>query len=533
MPASQRWRWPLLILICFWPSTAYGHAFGQRYELPLPLPIFLWAAGAIVFLSFIISAILFKNPPPGRQFRIIVTVKLGKLGQNSVALLVAVARGLSLTLFGLVVAAGLLGSQSPLENLAPTAIWVIGWIGITFLCALTTNVWPLINPWTTIYDVFTYLNKAAGPGSNIANYREYPAGLGAWPAVVLFWCFAWFEIILPTSEIPATLAWALIYYSGITLSGMVIYGRDTWSDNGEFLTIFFHLVSRLSPIELCASCIPSISSPALSRTASQPRSPEVRDPWTKQLKIAVRPFGYGLTTPNKPSHSIAAFTVLILTTVTFDGLLETLFRQELISSVLSEEKFVSALFIIKSIFGTVTIGIETILFFVFPFFILIILFITCCLVLLISYENLYDAALSSNSEKRPISLLVRYFGSIAPSLIPIAIGYHVAHYTSFFLVAGQLMIPLASDPMGMGWDIFATANYRIDLAIVSTRFVWYLALLSIVLGHIVAVVVAHKIAIRELKGAPLPISAQIPVALLMVAYTTLSLWILAQPIAEY
>jgi hypothetical protein len=122
---------------------------------------------------------------------------------------------------------------------------------------------------------------------------------------------------------------------------------------------------------------------------------------------------------------------------------------------------------------------------------------------------------------------------MAPSLIPIAIGYHVAHYTSFFLVAGQLIIPLASDPMGMGWDIFATANYRIDLAIVSTQFVWYLALLSIVLGHIVAVVVAHKIATRELGGALLPISAQIPVALLMVTYTTLSLWILAQPITEY
>ena len=56
--------------------------------------------------------------------------------------------------------------------------------------------------------------------------------------------------------------------------------------------------------------------------------------------------------------------------------------------------------------------------------------------------------------------------SFALTLVPIAIGYHVAHYLVFLLIQGQYIVPLASDPFGKGWNLFGTAGYRVDIAIV-------------------------------------------------------------------
>ena len=52
------------------------------------------------------------------------------------------------------------------------------------------------------------------------------------------------------------------------------------------------------------------------------------------------------------------------------------------------------------------------------------------------------------------------------TLIPIAIAYHLAHFLTFFLIYGQQIIPLLSDPFGYGWDLFGTASYEVDIAFV-------------------------------------------------------------------
>ena len=58
--------------------------------------------------------------------------------------------------------------------------------------------------------------------------------------------------------------------------------------------------------------------------------------------------------------------------------------------------------------------------------------------------------------------------------------------------------------------------------------VWYLSVGAIVIGHIAAVVLAHRRALAD--SATRPILAGLPLVLLMVGYTVLSLWIIAQPI---
>jgi hypothetical protein len=118
------------------------------------------------------------------------------------------------------------------------------------------------------------------------------------------------------------------------------------------------------------------------------------------------------------------------------------------------------------------------------------------------------------------------------SLVPIAIAYHLAHYFSLLAIAGQFIIPLASDPFGYGWDLFGTTLYRIDIGLVDARFIWYLAVAAIVIGHIIAVWIGHVTAYGVFHEPRAARRSQYPMLALMIGYTMLSLWILAQPIVE-
>src|SRR5205085_10538176 len=82
------------------------------------------------------------------------------------------------------------------------------------------------------------------------------------------------------------------------------------------------------------------------------------------------------------------------------------------------------------------------------------------------------------------------------TLVPIAVAYHLSHYFSLLVTAGQFIIPLASDPFGWGWNLFGTARYTVDLAILSPYVFWYFAVVMIVIGHLIAVLLAHNVAVR-------------------------------------
>ena len=116
------------------------------------------------------------------------------------------------------------------------------------------------------------------------------------------------------------------------------------------------------------------------------------------------------------------------------------------------------------------------------------------------------------------------------SLVPIAVAYHLAHYVSLLATTGQFIIPLASDPFGWGWNLFGTRRHAVDLGIVSPAVYWYGAVALIVIGHVLAVIVAHVEATRRFASHRAALLSQLPMLVLMVAYTSLSLWIMAQPI---
>lgn len=107
---------------------------------------------------------------------------------------------------------------------------------------------------------------------------------------------------------------------------------------------------------------------------------------------------------------------------------------------------------------------------------------------------------------------------LAHSVVPIALGYAIAHYYSLLVVAGQLTFIQLSDPLVRGADWLGLSNREASYFLVGATAVAVLQVVSVVTGHVLGVVLAHDrtIALADRRRA---VVAQLPVLALMVLYT--------------
>jgi hypothetical protein len=113
----------------------------------------------------------------------------------------------------------------------------------------------------------------------------------------------------------------------------------------------------------------------------------------------------------------------------------------------------------------------------------------------------------------------------APSVVPVALGYVVAHYWSFLAVEGQRAFIRLSDPLGTGADWLGTGDLQVSYALATPTIVANVQVLAIVAGHVLGVVVAHDRAVRLFPRAR-AVAGQLPLLVLMVALTCLGLFLL-------
>jgi len=106
----------------------------------------------------------------------------------------------------------------------------------------------------------------------------------------------------------------------------------------------------------------------------------------------------------------------------------------------------------------------------------------------------------------------------AHSLVPIAVGYLIAHYFSLLLFGGQQTLIFASDPLVNGSDLFGTAEAGINYTLVSVRTIAVVQVLAVVTGHVLGVVAAHDRAVRLFPRTH-ALVGQLPMLTLMVGYT--------------
>jgi hypothetical protein len=333
-----------------------------------------------------------------------------------------------------------------------------------------------------------------------------------WPAVLLFLAFAWVELIYTGRSIPAHLGRLIVGYSALTFAGMALFGRAAWLRHGDPFAAAFGVLARFAPTEIrtadpeaCRRCaVPCRGQDGVCRDcgACFERADPARREWN------LRPFAAGLLHTADVTPSMVVFVLLLLSTVTFDGFTATPAWSGL------EGALYAALAPLGEARLTV---IGTLGLLVFP-----LVFVAVYLAFARWMASMGGGELAPGTVARLFVL----------SLVPIAIAYHLAHYFTYLLIQGQLLIRLASDPLGLGWNLFGTARYRPDIGIVGARAVWYTAVVAIVLGHVIAVWVAHVVALREYRDRRAALLSQLPMLVLMVGYTVVSLWIIAQPIVE-
>ena len=81
----------------------------------------------------------------------------------------------------------------------------------------------------------------------------------------------------------------------------------------------------------------------------------------------------------------------------------------------------------------------------------------------------------------------------------------------------------------MGWNLFGTKEFRPNIAVIDAGFMWYLAVGAIVLGHVIAVYLSHLLAMQLAGSGIKAMMMNIPQTVLMIAFTMLSLIIIAEP----
>ena len=488
---------------------AGAHDAGERYGLPAPL--WLWVVGAAlaVAAAFVLIERLVRRPVGSqvsyprfdllrwRAGRLLVDPRLWLAGQ-----------ALAIALLALIVAAGAIGVQNPNRNLAPTAIWVVWWLGFAYVSTLIGDVWKVLNPWSA---AFAWCERWAYGGHRRKPPLTYPEALGAWPAVALLVAFAWTDLVFEGRAVPAQLALITVGYSIVTWLAMMLFGRWVWLRHGDPVTLTFGLLARFAPTELrvsdrrrcrecageckgqreCINCLDCFSSASHA-----------------ERELNVRPFAAGLTSPDGVPSSVAIFVLVLLASLTFDGFMATPPWSAIESTLYrvtpgSPDLRISA---------ATTAG----------------LLASVVLLTLVCRAGARGIALAGDGPST--SRISRVF---VLALIPIVVASHVAHHSTRLLVQGPRVVPLVSDPFGLGWNLLGTADLRADGALVGPRFAWYTALVAIVVGHVIAVYVAHLVAVREFADRGSVVRSEIVAGLLVIAHTVASLWIIAQPLVEW
>ena len=375
-------------------------------------------------------------------------------------------------------------------------------ISLIFLFTLLYLGWsgsrdPLSNPlplfiWTLWFIAFPILIIVFG---NIWNFTNpwvgicrvlkinnglfiFNKNLSYIPAIFGFICFALFMLVYLAPNDPDILANVVFIYWLINFIFIIIFGEN-WLLKGECFSIFFNYISKISLI------------------------------WIDNKNIFIGFFGFRLTQIKFLPTKFAFFISTILATLSFDGLNETFWWFDLINVNPLEFHGRSSV-VIENTLGL--IGFVILLFFFFTLMVFLGL-------LMIGKHN----------------ETFKVIGIQSISLLPIAIGYHIAHYLTSFIVDIQYVMSTLTDPLNKGYDIFGLGviyqTTGFFNTIDSVNLIWICQGSAIVLGHMLAVLLSHSISYQYLREKNLILISQIPISIFMVCYTFLGLWILSSPIA--
>ncbi|MFB6268019.1 MAG: hypothetical protein ABEI31_10195 [Halodesulfurarchaeum sp.] len=368
-------------------------------------------------------------------------------------------------------------------RLAPLALRTVGILGLFAVIAVgffgpdepLANLAVLLVwvGWWAGYTMSTYLLGNSWPVLNpwrtLAGVlpsldRSYPDHLAAWPAVAGLLVLVYVEVVSPLADAPGLLSLVVLGYTILTLAGALLYGR-TWFRTVDPVSRVFRCYGQIAPFSW-ADGRPRLSPPTARLSAES----FIRD------------------------RADVAFLIGLLWVTTFDGLVSTPLGGDLVAVVVS-------------------LGIP-------PLLAYAVLLIFGYGLFLGSYWAAASAVRRTADSYVRTDVIARRF---APTLLPIAAAYHLAHFLGYFLELLPAMVAAVVSPF--------TASAQVPVLTVPG---WFggVELLFVILGHVLAVWAAHGTAFDLFVGRIQPIRSQYPFVVVMVLYTITSMWIIAQPITD-
>ncbi len=461
----------LLLWLCM-RGTAFAHASERGMVMLLPTQYYLVGGTLAVALSFAILGLV-----PARPIRRVFAWRSGAWAIPTVVPL-SLSWG-SFLILALLIYAGFEGSRDPLANLLALTVWTVWWVGLTLLQGVYGDLWAAINPWNGPYGLVMRLVSRTRLSLAASGVLRLPTSVGYGLAIIGFAAFAWFELISLAPDDPDVLATAVTIYWVYAFIGMIVFGKEDWLARAECFSVFFRFVSRVAMVQ----------------------------PGKGGLICSVPGAGV-LSHPALPVSG-ALFLLLTLASVSFDGLNKTFWWLGLNGINPLEFPGRSAVTWINSVGLAATF-----------------------ILLSAAYALAIWAGWRLAGRK---GALAEHFGSFVLSIIPISLAFHFAHYLAVLLINGQYALVAASDPFSQAFDLLGYADYHVTGSWLTNHhtvaLIWKLQAGAIVLGHILAVVLAHALALKcygRTRGA---VISQVPLMVVMVAYTLFGLWLLATPIA--
>jgi hypothetical protein len=456
-------------------SPAVAHGVQGRAETPVPITVFFWTAAIVIVVSFVALGVAWSTP------------KLKNLKWRPtpswlqifiLPTIIWPVRVLVLAVFIMLLAAAAFGSTLLNRNIVPVSVFVVWWVGLVPLSLFFGDVWRQVNPWRT---VATLLGAKAE-----STQKTYPRAVGMWPAVVLLVCWAWMELIYPMAAELRVFAGIMAVYSIYNVVGMLRFGVNPWLDNAEVFSVFTRLVSSLSVWE--------------TREIAGKNVLGLRPPLLGAVKLPV-------------ASGFVGFITALIGISMFDGLLGTEIWKN--RDVAASERLID-------------LGIE-------PFTAGIIVATIGMLVMIAIVVAVYEFTSWTADKLGGLSNAMsteRVAETFAHSLVPIAVGYAIAHYFTLYVFQSQDLIRLISDPFGNGSDYFGSADFRINFNLVSANLIWTVQVGAIVVAHVVGLVLAHDRALQIATQARHAVRSQYSVLLLMVVLTVVGLWFLSEGMYE-
>lgn len=447
-----------------------GPAFSHASEQGLVLLLPTAAYATAGTLVVIASILLIICVPKRFLLKLFCDVNLG--GHTSSSSLSNVTSTIASVVLFLLIYIGLQGPTDPQNNLLPLLIWTLWWIGLFVIQGTVMDLWRLINPWSGLAHL---LDVGSVPIVKI------PDKWAAWPAVAVFICFQMFMLADIAPNDPQRLAHLVLSYWVFTLIGISVFGQRSWLKQVECLTVMFNLISTLRPFQ-------------------KDKSMRVGLPgWValKQMPL---------------DSSRAIFCLVILAAGSFDGLHETFWWLAKIG--INPLEFPGR----SAVIWTTSIGL-----------------IAAILLLLLIYSAAIWVGLTALKMRKDSANITfsHSFRIFSITLLPIALGYHFAHYLVTFMVQIKYVLSTASDPLAFGWNLFGLGAVKVTTGFLNVpetvKIIWLTQAFAVVFSHVLSVLMGHNIAARLYSNNKDIALIQLGLSTLMIVYTIFGLWLLASP----